>query len=75
MAEGTRVSAADLELVVTAERAGSARLKDLRKILERETIQKALAQNNGNVSQTAADLGLSRPTLYGLMVKLGIRRD
>ena len=34
----------------------------------------ALTRNRGNVSQAAADLGVSRPTLYGLMDKLKIER-
>jgi two-component system NtrC family response regulator len=43
--------------------------------LERETIQRALAKHKGNVTRTAAELGVSRPTLYGLIEKLGIPRD
>ena len=42
--------------------------------LERETIRSALRRNRGNIARTAAELGVSRPTLYGLLEKLGIER-
>ena len=73
MAEGTRITPADLELESFATADGRA-LRDMRADLERETIRRSLAKNKGNVSRTAADLGVSRPTLYGLMEKLGIGR-
>jgi two-component system NtrC family response regulator len=50
-------------------------LKEAREELERDFIQRALSKNKGNVSQAAADLGISRPTLYELMGKLGVRKD
>jgi two-component system NtrC family response regulator len=73
MAEGSRLTAADLELteVAPAPRRG---LRELRAGLEKETIRAALKRNRGNISQTAAELGVSRPTLYGLLAKLGIER-
>jgi len=73
MAEGARITAADLEL---AAGAGTARqgLRELRAGLEKETIKAALKRNRGNVSQTASELGISRPTLYGLLGKFGIER-
>ena len=72
MAEGARVTPADLELDAAAP-AGRG-LRDARAELERETIQRTLSRYRGNVSRTAAELGVSRPTLYGLMEKLGIGR-
>jgi two-component system NtrC family response regulator len=76
MAEGPLVTAADLELEASASEGVQGRgLKELRESLERDAIRKALARNRGNVSQAAADLGVSRPTLYGLMEKLGIERE
>ena len=73
MSEGPRISAADLELTeaTTAARQG---LRELRAGLEKETIKAALKRNRGNISQTAAELGISRPTLYGLLGKFGIER-
>jgi two-component system NtrC family response regulator len=72
MAEGARITAADLELAQGATaRQG---LRELRAGLERETIKAALKRNRGNISQTASELGISRPTLYGLLGKFGIER-
>ncbi len=73
MAEGSRITAAALEL---AAGAGAARqgLRELRAGLERETIKAALKRNRGNISQTASELGISRPTLYGLLTRFGIER-
>ena len=72
MAETRHLTAADLELAEgPAPRQG---LRELRAGLERETIRAALKRNRGNVSQTAAELGISRPTLYGLMTKFNIER-
>jgi two-component system NtrC family response regulator len=73
MAEGVRISPADLELD-PAERGEGRPLRDVRAELERDTIQRVLAKHRGNVSRTAAELGVSRPTLYGMMEKLGIAR-
>lgn len=53
----------------TRERRGSA--LDLDR-LERETIERALAQHRGNISLAAAALGLSRPALYRRMSKHGL---
>ena len=73
MAEGSRITAADLELsgAASATRQG---LRELRAGLEKETIKAALKRNRGNISQTASELGISRPTLYGLLTKFGIER-
>jgi two-component system NtrC family response regulator len=73
MAEGSRIAATDLELApgTTAARQG---LRELRAGLERETIKAALKRNRGNISQTASELGISRPTLYGLLTKFNIER-
>ena len=43
--------------------------------LEKEIIQRTLAKNKGNITRTAAELGISRPTLHGLIEKLGIREE
>jgi len=74
MAEGPRITAADLELAgaAAASRQG---LRELRAGLERDAVKAALKRNRGNVSQTAAELGISRPTLYGLLAKFGIDRE
>ena len=42
-------------------------LKEAREAVERDLIQKALRKHNGNISHAAAELDVSRPTLYELM--------
>lgn len=41
-------------------------------VLERHAIQRALARYEGNISQAAAALGLTRPALYRRMSKHGL---
>jgi len=72
MAEGTRVTPADLELGSPYGKYEGQGLKEAREALERELIQRAVTRNNGNLTRTALELGISRPTLYELMDKLGL---
>jgi len=73
MAEGSRITPGDLELEDSIGRLEGRSLKEAREELERELVQRALARHKGNISQAAQQLGISRPTLYELMEKLGIR--
>ena len=75
MTEGRQISADDLELTAAAEKASVGTLREARETLEREMIEQSLRKNNGNISAAAADLGVSRPTFYELIEKLGIKRD
>jgi DNA-binding NtrC family response regulator len=74
MARGERVSAPDLGLEPAASGAsGLARLEDLPlEEVERVLIQKALQRYEGNVSQAAHALGLSRSALYRRLEKHGL---
>jgi two-component system NtrC family response regulator len=74
MADGKRVGASDLELSDSEELAPAATLKEARENVEHELIRKALKRHSGRISSVAAELGVSRPTLYELMEKLGISR-
>jgi len=73
MADGPLLTADDLNLKETVEGALLFNLKEVRTRAERQAIQQALSITNGNVSKTAELLGVSRPTLYDLMDKYGIR--
>jgi two-component system NtrC family response regulator len=75
MAEGGKILPEDLELVAPRKKHGAQTLKETREALERDLILRAMGNNNNNLSRVAAELGISRPTLYELMEKLGIRRD
>ncbi len=72
MSEGKKITLEDLEMESTAGKKESMVLKDAREMLEKELILKAIARNENNLTKAASDLGVSRPTLYDLMEKLGI---
>jgi two-component system NtrC family response regulator len=74
MAESTRLSADDLELNGALSPGTGTTLKEARESVERELINQALRRHSGKIAPAAADLGVSRPTLYELMEKLGIAR-
>ncbi len=74
MARGSRITAQDLELGEEASPTEDLDLRSAREALEREMVEKALAKSGGNLTQAAQALGISRPTLYDLMEKLGIRK-
>src|SRR5437016_3161254 len=76
MTNGSRLTGKDLELGQEQDVASSATsLKQAREQVEREMIQQALKKNSGRITSAAADLGISRPTLYELMEKLGIAKE
>jgi two-component system NtrC family response regulator len=72
MAEGRMIDAPDLELAPAALAAVPLDLRAARMRAEREVLQLALARSNGTLSVAAKLLGISRPTLYGLMEVHGI---
>jgi len=77
MSEGAQVTANDLELqeVEAAMAAEPRTLKEAREALERDLVMRALRRHNGKIAPAATDLGISRPTFYELMEKLGIQKQ
>jgi two-component system NtrC family response regulator len=77
MADRARVTAKDLELEPDQgmESSPATTLRKAREHVEREMIEQALKRNSGKITSAAADLGISRPTLYELMEKLGIGKE
>ena len=76
MADGTHITAADLDLSTPASGvalASPVTLRDARERAEREAVQRALNEAEGNVSRAAKLLDISRPTLYDLMQHHNIR--
>ncbi|MBN8485386.1 MAG: PEP-CTERM-box response regulator transcription factor [Sphingomonadales bacterium] len=68
MADGKLVAAADLDLAAPDEdEAQVLNLKCAREAADRKVIRHALARSEGNISNTAKLLGISRPTLYDLL--------
>jgi two-component system NtrC family response regulator len=72
MSEGKKITLEDLEMKAVAGKKELIMLKDAREILEKGLILKAIARNENNLTKAASELGISRPTLYDLMEKLGI---
>jgi two-component system NtrC family response regulator len=75
MAEGAKLTPQDLELVSPYAKYEGHGLREAREALERDLIERALAKNKGNLTKAAEELGVSRPTLYEMMEKLGIGRN
>jgi DNA-binding NtrC family response regulator len=76
MGREDRVQAQDLALVTAPPSSSAAATRSLEDMtleeMERATIQKALSRYNGNVSQAAQALGLSRSALYRRIEKYGL---
>ncbi len=68
MTDGKLVGAADLDLAdKELEDDDVLNLKSAREAADRRVIRHALARCEGNISNTAKLLGISRPTLYDLL--------
>ncbi len=75
MADGKRITLEDMEMESSEDCNRPAHsLREAREAVERKLVVSALARHDGNVSASAKDLEISRPTLYELMEKLGIER-
>jgi two-component system NtrC family response regulator len=66
MCDGKRITAEDLDLR-PRDGAPTLNLKQIREDADRQAIRRALARSDGNISQAAKLLGISRPTIYDLM--------
>jgi len=75
MVEGKRVTARDLELADTLSTLPRQTLKEARESVEREMVVDALRRHRGKIAAAARELGISRPTLYELIEKLGIASE
>jgi two-component system NtrC family response regulator len=72
MAEGNRITAADIGLEGNGDVAHF-NLRQVREEAEKHAVLRVLARVNGNLSKAAELLGVSRPTLYDLMHRFGLR--
>ena len=71
MAEGRYIRAADLQLPDTEPEQQAITIDLARRQGERAAIERALARNGQRVGQAADELGISRVTLYRLMLRHG----
>lgn len=75
MAEGKYVTPANLELKdsASAEREAPT-LRASRDCREKDLVQLAMEKAEWNISRAAAELGISRPTLYQLLARYGLKK-
>ena len=73
MAEGGVLSAADLGLAPPATDERLRTLREIREDAEKDAVIRTLARSNGNMSRAADLLGVSRPTLYDLLNRFGLK--
>ena len=80
MAEGSQVNVQDLELedylddTLKTENAMPLNIKQVREDAEKAAILQALSHTGDNMTEAAELLGITRPTLYSMMEKYGMRR-
>ncbi|MHB1332336.1 MAG: PEP-CTERM-box response regulator transcription factor [Sulfuriferula sp.] len=73
MAEGTKITAHDLGLNTTNTESEPLNLRQVREEADRRAVIRALGRTNGNIVQAAELLGVSRPTLYDLINRCGLK--
>jgi two-component system, NtrC family, response regulator len=77
MADGRMVTATDLDLPKDTSSADTGsnviNLKAVREAADRTAIRHAIARTDGNISNAAKLLGVSRPTLYDLLKQYGLQ--
>jgi two-component system NtrC family response regulator len=73
LSKGKRLTTEDLGLEGKIVCAVGSSLREVRETAEKEHIKQILARCKGNISKAAIELGISRPTLHGLLVKLQLR--
>ena len=72
MAEDGGINAADVGLAPSDSDA-ALNLRQVREQAEKHAVIRVLGRSNGNLSRAAEVLGVSRPTLYDLMSRFGLR--
>jgi two-component system NtrC family response regulator len=74
MADTNQITAADLGLQPAGdEDLGALKLRQVRDEAERRAVISVLGRSNGNIAKAADILGVSRPTLYDLMHRFGLK--
>lgn len=74
MADGPQLQAADIDLVEALPATETVlNLRQVREAAERQAVMTALARCDGHIVRAAELLGVSRPTLYDLMHRFGLK--
>lgn len=75
MTDANLISAEDLGLSEPSTESEPLNLREVRNDAERKAIVKALSRVDGNIQATAELLGVSRPTVYDLMTRHGLKQQ
>ena len=75
MADGECISSEDLGLAVGDEDLSIFNLRQVREEAERAAVLKVIARTNGNIARAAEILGVSRPSLYDLLGRFGLKKE
>jgi two-component system NtrC family response regulator len=76
MAEGNYITAGELALQVgQVDNLEALKLRNVREEAERTAVISVLGRADGNVAKAAEILGVSRPTLYDLMNRYGLKKS
>jgi two-component system NtrC family response regulator len=73
MAEGSQITLDDLALKECGRESEPLNLRQVREEAEKRAVIRALARANSNIAQAAEILGVSRPTLYDLLNRYGLK--
>ena len=73
MAEGQQITEEDLELTSAPAEPMPLNLKEVREEAERRAVIRAMSHYNQSITDAANALGITRPTLYNLLERLGIK--
>ena len=75
MSEGNRITADDLGFDAAQTDMDQLNLRHVRDEAERRAVVRVLARTNGNIARAADILGVSRPSLYDLMNRFGLKKE
>lgn len=73
MADGNRIAREDLGLNGEATKPDPVNLRQVREEAERKAVARALVRSDGNLVKASELLGVSRPTLYDLLNRFGLK--
>lgn len=75
MADSNTISAEDLGLDDVGENLEHLNLRLVREDAERRAVIRVLGRTNNNIARASEILGISRPSLYDMMNRFGLKRD